>query len=93
LPIVFNVAEISNALAPEIHGAQDDFYGAKLLDKSIDLGFASSDTARRQSIDYRALDADDSLKTRKKALRMLINEALSNTGVLTRWMVEQAVQI
>ena len=83
------VAASSEALVSSVVDAQADLMGDTLFDPQTVLIGAFYDSTGKAKIDFPAIE-DAAAKTEpRKKLHDLIEQALSNTGVATRWYVDR----
>ncbi|MBI2604844.1 MAG: hypothetical protein HYW49_02065 [Deltaproteobacteria bacterium] len=88
---VLRLAEVSNALAPELAAAESTLMGKILLDRNMELIPGFTDAQGKPKIDFKAVLADGasaaSMPPSTKKFFKTMNVALSNTGVAARWYV------
>ncbi len=83
---VLRLAEVSNALAPELATAESALMGRILMDQNLELIPGFTDAQGKPKIDFGAVLAASASPSTKKFFKTM-TVALSNTGVAARWYV------
>lgn len=79
----------SSHLAAQVVAAQQKLMGKALRDPSMDIIAGFYDKQGKPKIDFNLIEADPSVDEQRKAMHDAMFQALSNTGVATRWYVDR----
>lgn len=83
------LAVSSSHLAPQIVSAQQKLMGKTLRSPEMDIIAGFYDKQGKPKIDFSLVEADSSVEEQRKTMHDVMFQALSNTGVATRWYVDR----
>lgn len=83
------LAEASSRLAGSLVSAQNQLMGPLLKARETDLISGFYDAQGRAKVDFAAYETDASVADQRKITHEAMFDALSNTGIATRWYVDR----
>jgi hypothetical protein len=87
------IIDTGNILAPQLADAEDVWIGDLLFDRKLDLLAGSRDALGNAKIDFVALQKDPVRLKNSGPLVAKAYEAISNTGIASRWYVERFLRL